>query len=98
MAAVAFGAFGCGGPPPSPPRAVAASPPAHPSPPPPAPRAAPEPAEHPSPRARRATLRYELKGRKFPLPLVRGTVAGIPTWMLVDTGANSHVVAGWLAR
>jgi hypothetical protein len=32
------------------------------------------------------------------LPLVRGTVAGTATWMLVDTGANSHVVAGWLAR
>lgn len=41
---------------------------------------------------------YELKGRRFPLPLVHGTVAGTATWMLVDTGANSHVVAGWLAR
>ena len=47
---------------------------------------------------RRATLRYELNGRNFPLPVVRGTVSGHPTWMLVDTGANSHFVAGWLAR
>ena len=52
----------------------------------------------PSGKPRRATLRYNLNGRRFPLPLVRGTVAGTPTWMLVDTGANSHVVAGWLAR
>ena len=47
---------------------------------------------------RRATLRYELNGRNFPLPVVHGTVGGHPTWMLVDTGANSHVVAGWFAR
>ena len=47
---------------------------------------------------RRVAFQYELKGRHFPLPLVRGTIAGTPTWMLVDTGANSHVVAGWLAR
>jgi predicted aspartyl protease len=43
-------------------------------------------------------FQYELHGHHFPLPLVHGTVAGTPTWMLVDTGANSHVVAGWLAR
>src|SRR5207248_2780436 len=52
----------------------------------------------PKVRVRKASLRYELNGRRFPLPLVRGTIAGTPTWMLVDTGANSHVVAGWLAR
>jgi hypothetical protein len=45
-----------------------------------------------------AKLHFELGGRPFPLPLVHGTVSGEPTWMLVDTGANSHVVAGWLAR
>ncbi|MDB4940587.1 MAG: hypothetical protein JWP97_121 [Labilithrix sp.] len=49
--------------------------------------------------ARHATLRYQLQnGRSFPLPLVSGTVAGHPVLMLVDTGANSHVIAGWLAR
>ena len=48
--------------------------------------------------ARHATLKYEIRGRPFPLPLVTGTVAGQPALMLVDTGANSHVVAGWLAR
>ncbi len=47
---------------------------------------------------RRAKLRYEIHGRSFPLPLVTGTIAGQPVLMLVDTGANSHVIAGWLAR
>ena len=47
---------------------------------------------------RRVALRFELNGRKFPLPLVHGTVAGEPVWMLVDTGANSHVIASWVAR
>jgi predicted aspartyl protease len=43
-------------------------------------------------------LRFELNGRKFPLPLVHGSVGGEPVWMLVDTGANSHVIASWVAR
>jgi predicted aspartyl protease len=47
---------------------------------------------------RSAPLKFELKGRYFPLPLVHGTIAGQPTWMLVDTGANSHVIASWLAK
>ncbi len=47
---------------------------------------------------RRAKLLYELNGKKFPLPLVTGTIGGEATLMLVDTGANSHVIAGWLAR
>ncbi len=47
---------------------------------------------------RHAALRYEIRGRAFPLPLVTGTIAGQPVLMLVDTGANSHVIAGWLAR
>ena len=47
---------------------------------------------------RRATLYYEIGGRDFPLPIVKGTIAGHPVQMLVDTGANSHWVAGWLAR
>ncbi len=45
-----------------------------------------------------AALRFDLNGRAFPLPLVHGTVGGEPVWMLVDTGANSHVIAGWVAR
>lgn len=48
--------------------------------------------------ARRATLRFEIRGRPFPLPLVSGMIGGQPALMLVDTGANSHVLAGWLAR
>lgn len=47
---------------------------------------------------RKAPLRYEIRGRPFPLPVVSGTIAGQPVLMLVDTGANSHVIAGWLAR
>jgi predicted aspartyl protease len=39
-----------------------------------------------------------MRGRPFPLPLVSGTIAGHPVLMLLDTGANSHVIAGWLAR
>jgi hypothetical protein len=47
---------------------------------------------------RHATLKFELNGRKFPLPLVHATVAGEPVWLIVDTGANSHVIAGWVAK
>lgn len=47
---------------------------------------------------RRAVLRYDIRGRPFPLPVVTGTIAGQPALMLVDTGANSHVIAGWFAR
>ncbi|MGO8995927.1 MAG: pepsin/retropepsin-like aspartic protease family protein, partial [Polyangiaceae bacterium] len=47
---------------------------------------------------KRALLRFELSGRKFPIPLVHVSVAGKPTWMFVDTGSASHVLAGWLAR
>lgn len=58
-------------------------------------------AAHAGPRVpvrRRAPLRFELGGRAFPLPVVNATIAGQPTTLLVDTGANVHVVAGWLAR
>jgi predicted aspartyl protease len=51
-----------------------------------------------APAARRATLRFELSGRRFPLPLIHGSVGGEPVWMLVDTGANSHVIASWVVR
>lgn len=47
---------------------------------------------------RAVQLLFELRGQQFPLPLVHGSVGGVETWMLVDTGANSHVIAGWLAR
>jgi hypothetical protein len=50
------------------------------------------------PLTKRALLRYDIRGRPFPLPIVSGTIAGQPVLMLVDTGANSHVIAGWLAR
>lgn len=39
-----------------------------------------------------------MRGRPFPLPIVKGSISGIETIMLVDTGANSHVIAGWFAR
>jgi predicted aspartyl protease len=50
------------------------------------------------PGEKRADLRYELGGQAFPIPLVHVRVAGKPTWMFVDTGSASHVLAGWLAR
>ncbi len=50
------------------------------------------------PVTRHAQLRYEIRGKPFPLPLVSGRINGHPVMMLVDTGANSHVIAGWLAR
>lgn len=50
------------------------------------------------PLTRRATIHHEIAGRPFALPLVYGTVRGYPVRMLIDTGANSHFVAGWLAR
>ena len=56
------------------------------------------PKDEPPHSTRRARLLYELNGKRFPLPLVTGTIAGHKTLMLVDTGANSHVIAGWLAR
>ena len=45
-----------------------------------------------------AALTFTLQGRAFGMPLVHGTVAGVPTWMLIDTGANSHVITTWLAK
>ncbi|MFO0740298.1 MAG: aspartyl protease family protein [Labilithrix sp.] len=50
------------------------------------------------PLTKRALLRFDIRGRPFPLPVVSGTIAGQPVLMLVDTGANSHVIAGWFAR
>lgn len=59
---------------------------------------APPQADPPRPLTRRAKLHYEIRSRPFPLPIVSGTIAGQPTLMLVDTGANSHVIAAWFAR
>ncbi len=47
---------------------------------------------------RHQSVKYEINGKKFPLPIVMGTIAGQPVPMLVDTGANAHVIAGWMAR
>ncbi|WP_394824084.1 aspartyl protease family protein [Pendulispora albinea] len=63
-----------------------------------APPAGPAKAAVAGPAYARIKLHYDLGGRTFPLPLVHGAIGGEPTWMLVDTGANSHVIAGWLAR
>src|SRR5688572_28985383 len=51
-----------------------------------------------APLTRRAALHYDIRGRPFPLPVVAGRISGHPVLMLVDTGANSHVVAAWFAR
>src|SRR5437762_9818289 len=51
-----------------------------------------------APKLRHAAVRFEVRGRPFPLPVISGTIAGHPVLMLLDTGANSHVIAGWLAR
>lgn len=58
------------------------------------------PCERPKPArpARRARLEYEVEGRPFRLPVVRATVGGVPTLLLVDTGASSHVLTRWLAK
>jgi len=56
----------------------------------------------PSPTAaaalRTVDLDFSIQGRPFPLPLVKASVAGTATIALIDTGANSTVIAGWLAR
>jgi predicted aspartyl protease len=59
---------------------------------------APKSAAAPRPERRSVELRFDLNGRAFPLPLLHGAVSGEPVWMLVDTGANSHVIASWVAR
>ncbi len=41
---------------------------------------------------------YSVRGRDFPLPIAKVTVGGVASLALVDTGANSHIIAGWLAR
>lgn len=53
----------------------------------------------PPPGARKMRLTYPTGPTgAWSLPLVRGRVNGEEVWMLVDTGANYHVVAGWLVK
>lgn len=47
--------------------------------------------------ARRAALRFELRERSFPSPLIDAVVGGQPATLLVDTGASDHIIARWLA-
>lgn len=47
---------------------------------------------------RRARIEYEVAGRSFQLPVVRGSVGGVPTLFLVDSGANTHAITRWLAK
>ena len=47
---------------------------------------------------RKVDLELAIGNKPFPLPLVHGTVAGVPTLMLIDTGANAHIISSWLAR
>lgn len=48
--------------------------------------------------SRRAPIEYAMNGKPFPLPIVSGTIAGQKVRMMLDTGANSHIVAGWFMR
>jgi len=50
-----------------------------------------------APPPRRAALRYDVAG-VAPLPFVRGTVGREATWMLLDTGAATHVATAAIAR
>jgi len=47
---------------------------------------------------RRVDLEFSIHDKPFPLPIVRGKVAGVPTLFLVDTGANAHILSGYIAR
>ncbi len=47
---------------------------------------------------RHVDLEFAIHDKPFPLPVVHGTVAGVPTLFLVDTGANAHILSGALAR
>lgn len=52
----------------------------------------------PAPVPREARLVDRVGDTVLSIPIARGSVRGIATWVLVDTGASSHVVAAWLAR
>jgi Aspartyl protease len=46
---------------------------------------------------RHAKVNFKL-GEIVPVPLVRGTIGGEPTWMLLDSGAGTHFIADWMAK
>ncbi len=46
---------------------------------------------------RRASIHYDIAGVE-PLPFVRGTLGREATWMLLDTGASTHVATASIAR
>lgn len=48
--------------------------------------------------AQRARMRFAVNGVSLSVPVVEAAVAGERTQAVVDTGAESHVIAGWLAR
>lgn len=52
----------------------------------------------PPPPLRRARLEYEVQGRSLTLPVVRGSIGGLPTLFLIDTGANTHALTRWAAK
>lgn len=47
---------------------------------------------------RHAPIQFEVAGRSFQLPVVEGTVGGVRTLFVIDTGASAHILTGWLAR
>ncbi len=47
---------------------------------------------------RHVDLEFAINNKPFPLPIVHGKVAGVPTLFLVDTGANAHILTSWIAR
>jgi hypothetical protein len=47
---------------------------------------------------RKVDMEFAIGQKPFPLPMLHGSVGGVPTLILVDTGANAHIIAGWLAR
>jgi predicted aspartyl protease len=51
-----------------------------------------------APRSRRADFDYRLGGHPFASPVIRAKVGGIETNLMIDTGANSHMISAWLAR
>jgi hypothetical protein len=46
---------------------------------------------------RRVLLDYELGGQAFPSPLLRASIGGRATWLVVDTGTSYHALSEWLA-
>ncbi|MDB4996435.1 MAG: hypothetical protein JWM74_3867 [Myxococcaceae bacterium] len=90
----------CGGEPEARPRAKSAArrPAARrPTPAAPAAPAAPAPAAAAPASTKLAKIVFDRPGLA-PVPLVHATVAGQPTWMILDTGATTHAVSGELAR